>query len=166
MRSATTYDKRRVAQLNRLLAEFKARGIHVVPFLAPLPPSILQAMQRNGSYGYLDQFRVVMKTNTPEIYDMTDIENLGASDCEFYDPTHAGEIANLRVMLKLSERDSMLAEYLDADAIHRSIANYGGTIIAVSDGPTRALAPMIDDYRDRDVCRATLFRGQSKPFAR
>jgi len=158
MRPAAHLDRRRVAQFKRLFAELRGRGIQVVPFLAPMPPLIIHEIMANGAYSYLDELRAVLRSELPEVRDMMDIEALGTSDCEFYDALHAGEIANLRALLAIARDEPVLAEYLDSASAKSTIARYQDSIMGVSDRTSEALAPLIDNYRNRDVCRAAVRR--------
>ncbi|MBC7906361.1 MAG: hypothetical protein H7Y60_06375 [Rhodospirillaceae bacterium] len=155
MRPFADYDHRRIGQLKRLFAELRELDIHVVPFLAPLPPSLVRELQRSDSYGYLQALRNDMRRDLPEIFDMTDIERLGATDCEFYDALHAGEVANLRVLRELATKDALLDQALDHRNVDKIIASYAGSIMAVSDDTSRSVAPLIDAYRAKDVCKGT-----------
>ena len=155
-RPASHFDPRALAQLKRLLAEFRTRGVHVVPFLAPMPPMIMKALRASKAYGYLDELRGALKKELPEVHDMLDIEQLGATDCEFYDAIHAGEVADVRTLLYLSTRDPVFARYFKDDAARSIVARYAGSILAVSDEPSRGLARQIDAFHDADVCRSAL----------
>jgi hypothetical protein len=159
MRPFENYDPRRFAQLQRLFSELRAAGIHVVPFLAPLPPALIDDMRKSGKYGYIEKLRSDMRRALPEIHDMMDIRDLGSNDCEFYDAIHAGEVANLRVLLEIAKTDSLLSQALDQAGVRRAITQYSGSTMAVTDDVTRALAGRIDSSHKADICRGAIKSG-------
>ena len=158
MRPAAQIDRRRLMQFKNLFSALRERGVHVIAFLAPMPPLMLREMKASGRYGYLDALRAAIRAELPQIHDMMDIEALGTSDCEFYDAIHAGEIANLRAMLAVAQKEPVLAQQLDAAKARATIARYEGATMGVSDKTSEALASLIDGYRSRDVCRTALSR--------
>ena len=57
-----------------------------------MPPMVMNAIRHDGGYGYLPELRTALKREVPQLYDLMDVANLGASDCEFLDGIHAGEV--------------------------------------------------------------------------
>jgi hypothetical protein len=158
MRPAAEIDRRRLVQFKNLFAALRERGVQVIAFLAPMPPLMLREMKASGRYAYLDTLRAAIRAEIPEIHDLMDIGALGTSNCEFYDAIHAGEVANLRALLAVAEKEPVLAGLLDTAKAKSTIARYEDAIMGVSDSTSEALASLIDGYRTRDVCRAALSR--------
>jgi len=57
---------------------------------------------------------------------------LGASDDEFYDDIHPGEIAMARVLLKAVDQNTALSEFIDHQLLRRVIASSRGHIASVA----------------------------------
>lgn len=99
-----------------LLAECKARGIHVVGFLPPFAHVIHEKLASlPDKYGYLRELHprleeVFAQAGFP-LEDLSDLAELGATDLETVDGYHGSEKAYLRVFIRLAEADGELRAY-------------------------------------------------------
>ena len=131
-REIFTYDRtinpQRWAEFVSLMKYAKSQNIRVITFLGPFPSRIEDLMNSMGdNYAYIDELKVRIPEVSPHNFDFFDPREFGASDCEFLDGLHPGEIASLR-MLRIMGRDpaSGLGPYLDWPQIEMTISQYAG----------------------------------------
>lgn len=103
----------RLAMLDRLLDDCRARGLHVVGFLPPYPHTILALMRAAGTdYAYLDALGpalgAIFARHGYAFADYSDLAALGANDGETIDGFHASEGAYRRLVADLARRDHLL----------------------------------------------------------
>jgi hypothetical protein len=103
-------------------------NIHLITFLTPLPPRIIDLMANMGdNYAYIDELRAMFPELSKLSYDFFDPRSFGSSDCEFIDGIHGGEITYLRILLEISKDPaSGLSPYLNLDKIVKCIDRYRG----------------------------------------
>jgi len=106
--------KKSVEDLDTFLARCQERGIHVVAFLPPLPHTIFQTLVESGdSYAYLWKqmatLEPVFRQHGYAVHDFMDLASLGAGDDEAIDGLHGSEKAYVRLLLRLIEKDPILA---------------------------------------------------------
>jgi len=91
--------------------------IRLIAFLPPFAPSVVRKLQNSGNHQYIQLLpELLLKYATPnevEIWDFTDIENLGSSDQEFLDGFHAGEVSDLRILIQMVENKSLVGDFTD-----------------------------------------------------
>ncbi len=122
-----------VAQLDGLLAYCAGRGIHVVGFLPPFAPSICEAMQQSGHYGYLGKIppvcRRLFEQYGFEFYDYLDVSGLGMTDGCFLDGFHGSEVVYARILEDMAGQGSEIGLYLDRGHTRELLENaYSGFV--------------------------------------
>ncbi len=122
-----TPDPLALEQLEAFLSLCAEKGIRVVGFLPPLPPSVNLRMAENGHYGYLDtlyeEIAARFAAAGGEFYDFTAIES---EDVEYIDGFHGGDRVYARIALALDEQSEILAGEIDRAEIERLLADPGG----------------------------------------
>ena len=115
-----------LAAIPELLDYCKRRGIHVVAFLPPFAPTLLDTMRRTGRYDYIDKIAKeagpVFREHGVELFDFTDMRTFGSSDFEAIDGWHGGEKAYLRMFIIMAEHDPVLASEVDLPALKQRLA--------------------------------------------
>ncbi len=101
-----------------------AAGVHVVAFLPPFPPSVVEALSATGDYGYLTQLPSVVREALPAatFVDYTDISDWGATDDDDVDGIHCSERTYSRLLGDLARRDVRLGAHVDVPHLVRIIA--------------------------------------------
>lgn len=106
-----------ILALKEFLAYCKLKNIKVVAFLAPFAPSVAIQLKNSPNHQYIQILPTVLQSlhrqNESEIWDFTSIENLESSDKEFLDGFHSGEVANVRMLLEMARKSSILESHLD-----------------------------------------------------
>ena len=132
-----TPDPLALAQLEEFLALCREKGIRVVGFLPPLPPSVNARMASSGRYGYLDtlyeEIAARFAAAGGEFYDFTAIES---ENVEYIDGFHGGDRVYARIALALDEESEILAGEIDRAAIERLLAGPDGNPRALPDSRT------------------------------
>ena len=71
------------------------KNIQVIGYFSPFPPSIYQALQTSGHYGYFAEAAFALERVFEgfgfAFFDFTDAAQLGGSDTEFWDSLHPTE---------------------------------------------------------------------------
>ena len=123
-----TPDALALEQLEQFLAFCTERGIEVVGFLPPYPPSVYQRMTQNGGYGYLDtlyeEIAARFTAAGGEFYDFTAFES---EDVEYVDGFHGGDRVYARIALGLAEHSEILSGQIDTSQIESMLADQQGT---------------------------------------
>lgn len=118
--SGCLYSRASMAYLEMLRDEMAQRGIKLVLIFAPLAPAAHQALLSAGPElnGYVRALKEDLKSRQfSEVHFFLDGASVGATDIEFADEIHAGDVAEARVLLAAS---SVPGSAL-ADAIKRPV---------------------------------------------
>ena len=111
----------------RLVSWVKSHDINLIVFMPPLAPQVIDAMADTGDYAYIDQLRNRLQEMAIEYYDFHDLRFAGASDCEFIDGIHGGDIAFRRMLMHMAARSQTeLAQDVKLSAIALTIQKSSG----------------------------------------
>lgn len=111
----------------RLVAWVKSHDINLIVFMPPLAPQVIDAMADTGNYAYIDQLRHRLQETDIEYYDFHDLRFAGASDCEFIDGIHGGDIVFRRALMHMAARSQTgLAQGVKLSAIALTIQKRSG----------------------------------------
>lgn len=123
LRHGTQVNPAHVAMFRNFVDEMNKAGIKVVLILPPHAPRIAREMRQMGNaYAYIGDMHQKLDDAGLRYHDFHDPSSLGATDCEFYDGSHAGDIVAARVLRQLAQdSDTGLAPYLDLVAIESAI---------------------------------------------
>lgn len=114
-----------VLALEEFFSYCRLKNIKVVAFLAPFAPSVALELQNSPNHNYIRKLPTLLKPlqkeNEVEIWDFTDIKNLGCTDQEFLDGFHSGEVANVKMLLEMAKGNSLLKPYLDTVWLKKSM---------------------------------------------
>ena len=116
------------SQVSTIVAE---HGAVLIPFLAPLPPSIYAEMKmRWKDHNYIDVLDAELSIRSDHYVNLLNGADIHSGDCEFLDGTHGGEVTQLRVLMRLAQDlGNQLSTHLDVAEIHSVIAQYEGDVI-------------------------------------
>lgn len=110
-----------VDEIDKFLADARARGIEVVAILPPYAPTIYDEMQALGHWHYVEKVhgalapRFAARGHT--IWDYTDTRGIGLTDKEFYDGFHGSERAYAAILADLGKKDPVIASITDTAAL-------------------------------------------------
>jgi hypothetical protein len=130
-----------LAELDAFLAEAERRKILVVAFLAPYAPSIYDEMAKIGRWGYVAKVHrgaaPIFEAHHHELFDFSDVRELGLEDADFYDGFHGSERTHARIVLALAERSPRFAAVVDAAGIEAMIAKSDARLVVVPERERR-----------------------------
>ncbi|MBO4369495.1 MAG: hypothetical protein J5803_05295 [Desulfovibrio sp.] len=110
-----------------IYCRIQSRGIRTFVFIAPLAEQTYQAMrERESLYPHLFTLADALKARGINVLDLTDPRRLASGNCEFLDGFHGGEITYVRVLRSLCDQWSALLNYVDLDAVQRTILQWQG----------------------------------------
>lgn len=105
----------------------KGKDIMVVAFLPPYAPSVYDRMRDAGEYSYIDEIGPAVKELCDkygyEIYDFTDIRQLGCDDSYFIDGFHGSEVAYGMMLREMCRDNSKLGEVIDTEKLDDCISD-------------------------------------------
>lgn len=96
------FDPARIAQLRAAIAKLEEAGVRVVTILPPMMGRIVDVLDADPGFAHIEAIRAALRD--VGVLDYHDARPLGATDCEFVDDRHAGDIANMRVLLDIDRR--------------------------------------------------------------
>ncbi len=110
-----------------IYCRLKARGIATYVFIAPLSITALDALRaREEDYPHLFRLRDALLARGIEVMDFTDPRTFAATDCEFVDGFHGGEVVYARILRDMADRWSSLLAYVDMDKLNAVIRDWRG----------------------------------------
>ncbi len=126
-----------------MVSRLQSRGVQTYVFIAPLSGRVLDYMRgRPEAYRHLFQLREALFARGLDVLDCTDARAFGASDCEFVDGFHGGEVAYARILRLLAESRPQLARYVARDRIDDALARWEG--FALVPDPRVTSLPEVD----------------------
>lgn len=121
--------------LSEILALCKRKGIAVVGFMPPYPPTVYNAFMGTKS------FYRVMLTTTPKrvadifseygysFFNLSSVETFGGDETEFVDVIHGTDGMYSKIMIYLSERTKDLNGYTDIHSLKEMLKNTKGAFL-------------------------------------
>lgn len=126
----TEPDANLVARFVTVVQRLQHSGITVVVFMPPLAPAVFHEIQeRSKQYGHLFDLQDTMRAAGINVIDYTDSSTLSATDCEFIDGFHGGEIVYARMLNDLDARVPELEPLLDKDMVRDALVRGGGSSV-------------------------------------
>lgn len=105
-------DKEMVDAFIAALRRLQHRGVLVVAFMPPLPPSVVQAMAESNGYAYVDRLRERLLTSDIPFVDFSQYSELFHA-CQFLDGIHQGDTVNAAMLIQLVKHAPQLQPYLN-----------------------------------------------------
>jgi hypothetical protein len=120
----------------------EAAGSRVALMLAPLPGAVIERLQAEGRYAYLDELRRLLAAHfSPQFGDFLDLRGV-APDSEFLDGMHGGEVTYMRIILTMARRPgSPLRDYVDEIGLKAQIDLWAGHPRIPTDPTNRKFFP-------------------------
>ena len=113
--------------LQLFVKRLEAVGIRVAMLLAPLPGAVIERLEAEGRYAYLNELRRLLAARFPHQFDdFLDLRGV-APDAEFLDGMHGGEVTYLRMILAMAQRaGSPLRGLVDEAGLETLIDRWAG----------------------------------------
>jgi len=120
-----------VQELATFLQQAKERNITVIGFLPPYAHVVYETMMSMGEkYAYIrnlnEVLQPVFQKNEFDLYDFSDLAELGASDKETIDGFHGSEKAYLRLFLLMASDNEVLKQHVDVEYLEERLSNSEG----------------------------------------
>lgn len=119
-------DSTAVAQIKELLKYCESHGVHVIAVIPPFADCVLAAMQKSERHQYLDrigeELRPLFSEFGFELFEFPSMSACGSSDAEAIDGFHGGEVASLRMLLRMIKQGSTLNDYTDLQQLQDDLA--------------------------------------------
>jgi hypothetical protein len=130
--------------LRLFVNRMEAAGSRVALMLAPLPGAVIERLQAEGRYAYLDELRRILAVRFPaQFADFLDLRGV-APDSEFLDGMHGGEVTYMRIILAMARRPgSPLRDYVDEVGLKGQIDLWAGHARIPTDPTNRRFFPEI-----------------------
>jgi hypothetical protein len=128
----------RIESVVQSIGRLKAAGIQVIAYLPPLAPQIHEVLQASPEkYAYIQKSVQQLSARGIKIINLLDGADMGASNCEFVDGFHPGEIASARILASLSQEEPELLALIDLPGIRQVMEQYAGMAMVPDSRVTR-----------------------------
>jgi hypothetical protein len=127
-RHGENIDMNRLAELRQAIHLLEDAGARVITFVPPMATRIGDEMTARGAdYGYADAARAALRALGTEHHDILDASRLGATECEFVDGFHGGDVVAARMLKEMAGSGGEgFAASLNQTKIDEIIANDAG----------------------------------------
>ncbi len=93
--------------LLRVIDRFRSHHVEVIVILPPFAPSVVQTLKDHAEhYGILADLQNRLKAANVFFVDASDHSLLSATDCEFFDGIHGGDVVFARLLLAIDKNRS------------------------------------------------------------
>ncbi|HEX2727062.1 MAG TPA: hypothetical protein VHN20_14680, partial [Beijerinckiaceae bacterium] len=113
----------------RIVANYRKNGVSVSLVVPPVAPTVRDLLAEGGRYRYIDELRARLHELDVPLADFHDAGAIPATDCEFVDGYHAGDITYLKMLAGMVRAWPWLAPLVDMRAVELTIATFDGNII-------------------------------------
>jgi hypothetical protein len=141
---ADSVDHERFDQLGRLVQMYQDAGIGVFLVIPPVAPLVHELLVQSGHYRYISELQRQLPTVGVPIFDFHDPSLIPATNCEFVDGYHSGDITYLKMLMDISLRSPSIHAVLSVEKALKTIAEFDGNIIDQSDNNRFRGRPEVD----------------------
>jgi hypothetical protein len=132
--------------LAEILCKLRSRGVRVYLFLPPLAQPVYDALyDREDEYPRLFDLSRALAERDVEVRDYSNPQSLRATDCEFIDGLHGGDVVYARILRDLADKYPSLVQHMDIMKLDEDIHFYAG--FAMVPDPRVTDLPEIDFMR-------------------
>lgn len=126
-----------VFALLEILAQLKEKNVEFWLFIPPLSQRAHDDLAKNRDFWpHLFNLRKTLQEKGLEVLDFSSPKNLEASDCEFIDGFHGGEIAYARILSRLALENPDLARFVNLEKLHILITDWRGFAMSFNENVT------------------------------
>jgi hypothetical protein len=119
-------------KLKEILNILKENNINVTIVIPPLSPSAYNKLQEHKEdYKYINN--LFTKLNKIDYFNFHNIASINATDCEFIDGFHGGDIVYQRILKVISEKNNYLRKAINIIQIKKNINIYKGKVLSIED---------------------------------
>jgi hypothetical protein len=128
--------------LRLFVNRMEAAGSRVALMLAPLPGAVIERLQTEGRYAYMDELRRLLAARFPlQFADFLDLRGV-SPDSEFLDGMHGGDVTYMRIILAMARRPgSPLRWLVDEVGLEMQIGLWAGHARIPTDPINRRFFP-------------------------
>lgn len=110
-----------------IYCRLRSRGVDVFVFIPPLASRVLDVMQAEETrYPQLFGLRDALEARGIDVMDFTNPRRLGATDCEFVDGFHGGDVVYARILRRMADHYPGLLAYVDIQKLDRDVRDWSG----------------------------------------
>lgn len=118
----TDVNRSRLAEIEAILSQSQQHGIAIIGFLSTYQPQIYNQIVSSSQLGYMgiatSELEQLFSNYNMPFYDFSDPQTVQATDDEFMDTWHPGELVSFRQYLTiLEDNQSLLGQYSDYNAL-------------------------------------------------
>lgn len=114
-----------VQYLEKLLEFCSQREIFVIAFITPYAPSVVKKMEETGGYSYLNKIAPALQGMFDrygyELYDFTNIKQLGCDNSYFVDGFHGGDVAYGMLIREMCQKNSRIKKVVNEDMLRKML---------------------------------------------
>lgn len=119
-------NSRALKELDEFLSFCSANDVYVVAVLPPFADKVNERLKSSGKHAYVNKVypasKVIFDRYGFELWDMTHLAKFNSGDEEVVDGFHGGEVAYLKMLTYMVEKDSKLKEYTSLVGLKEDLA--------------------------------------------
>lgn len=104
-----------------MMTFLKEQNVNVILFIPPLAPTIINKLKH---FELIEELRQKLNQAGIAYYDFHDASKLNASDCEFFDGTHGGDVLYARILAYIAEREPALQSFVNQTYLKEVSTHY------------------------------------------
>lgn len=121
---------KRLKKLDEIIALCKKNNIKVYLVIPPLAPMVREmTLSPPFNYHYVDELRAHLKNTSVPTFDFHNAADIPATNCEFIDGYHSGDITYIKMLLKMAETTHDIASIIRLEKANKTVAEYTGQVI-------------------------------------
>ncbi len=118
-----------IEEVQTIIKSLNKKGIEVIIFFPPVAPKILSELNQRD-YKYIDEIGEIFLAKKIVHFNFIDPAKIGpATDCEFIDGFHGGDVLYARIIYKMSQGNKALAKAIDMKYLENAEINKGMAMI-------------------------------------
>jgi hypothetical protein len=132
----------RYAMFDSILSRLRENRIEVYLIMPPVAPKVFDQMESEPAhYAYIRDLRAYLRHRGVPFFDFHNAKSIPASNCEFIDGYHSGDVTYLKMMMRMAQTND-LKPIIKIRKAEQTIAAFDGNIIDRSD---QSLFPTIPE---------------------
>lgn len=128
---AQKLEQDRLDKLIEIKKKLEQKNIYTIIYISPIAPTVYSNIKEKyfSEFSYLELLQPM--ADKYGIFNFFNPSSLFATNCEFYDGFHAGDIVYAKMLLNIAQRDKIVSSVVDRDFLTMLIATRGDHAFAL-----------------------------------
>lgn len=112
-----------IKNIEEILTFATENNIHIIGILPPMPNAVTRELHDDPGYAYIfdigTQLKQLFAKENHTFFDATELSSFGGTDDEMVDGVHGSERTWVKILLKVSESDPILKQYINTHELEK-----------------------------------------------